>query len=141
MPRTVKFSSSSLKIMLNKFKKVYVKATLSGQGRHVFEVTKNTTSKYVCKYFKQKKTTYKTKNFRALLKKLKQLLNGRKAIVQQAIYLPNKKIDLRVETQRNKHNNIEVVGTGVRVGDKSTPILNTRSKPKFYDIDYFFTKT
>lgn len=140
LPDTVSFSKKNLRKMLNRYKEVYVKGTISGQGRHVIQVIQTLDNKFQCKYYKSELKTYSTDSLIKVIKRLKKILNGKEAIIQQKIESPNKKVDLRLEVQRNKHNNIEIVGAAVRVGDKKVPILNTRSQPTIYNLESFFSE-
>lgn len=137
IPHTVYFSEQRLETMLIVYQKVYVKGTLSGQGKQVIQVVKTSNNEYICRYYKNGLIEFKTESFKQLILKLEELLSLQKAVIQQMIDSKDKKIDLRVEAQRNKFNEIEIVGRIIRVGDKEAPILNTRSKPDFYDLDDF----
>jgi hypothetical protein len=140
LPDTVIFSEENLRTMLNKYNEVYVKGTRSGQGRQVIQVIQTPNSKFQCRYFKSELITYNTDSMDEVLERLERILNGEEAIIQKKIESLNQKVDLRIEIQRNKHNNIEIVGTAVRVGDKKVPILNTRSQPMIYNLDTFFSE-
>ena len=141
LPDTVSFSNKNLRTMLNRYKEVYVKGTISGQGRHVIQVIQTLDNKFQCRYYKSKLITYSTDSLIEVIERLKKILNGKEAIIQEKIESPNRKVDLRLEVQRNKHNNIEIVGAAVRVGDKKVPILNTRSQPTIYNLESFFFRT
>lgn len=140
LPDTVSFSKENLRTMLNRYKEVYVKGTRSGQGKHVIQVIQTLDNKFQCRYYKSELITYTTDSLVEVIKRLKKILNGKEAIIQKKIESLNRKVDLRVETQRNKHNNIEIVGAAVRVGDKKIPILNTRSQPTIYNLENFFSE-
>ncbi|MGG0186605.1 YheC/YheD family protein [Bacillus rhizoplanae] len=140
LPDTVSFSKENLRTMLNRYKEVYVKGTRSGQGKHVIQVIQTLDNKFQCRYYKSELITYTTDSLVKVIERLKKILNGKEAIIQKKIESLNRKVDLRVETQRNKHNNIEIVGAAVRVGDKKIPILNTRSQPTIYNLENFFSE-
>ncbi|MCP1123876.1 hypothetical protein CN326_17540 [Bacillus sp. AFS018417] len=140
LPDTVSFSEENLRTMLNRYKEVYVKGTVSGQGRHVIQVIQTLDNKFQCRYYESELITYTTDSLVKVIKRLKKRLNGKEAIIQKKIESLNRKIDLRIEIQRNKHNNIEIVGAAVRVGDKKVPILNTRSQPTIYNLEEFFSE-
>lgn len=139
LPHTVIFSKENLRLMIDKYKKVYVKANSSGQGKHVVQVVKTPANEYQLRYFRKKLTTYKTYSLKKVRKKLNRLLDGKKAIIQEMIESSDPALAMRVDVQRNRQQEIEILGTSIHVLNSKSPISNTKSKPTFYILDDYFT--
>ncbi|QOR65063.1 YheC/YheD family protein [Cytobacillus suaedae] len=139
LPHTVKFSKKNLTTMINKYEKVYVKGNVSGLGKHVIQIVKTPTREYQLQYFRKKLTTYTTSSFKEVIKKLKELLNGKKAIIQEMIESSDPALNMRVDAQRNKHKKVEIIGLSIRVSTRKSPISNTKTKPLFYVLDDYFS--
>ncbi|SCY57788.1 YheC/YheD family endospore coat-associated protein [Alkaliphilus peptidifermentans] len=128
----------SLKDMLNRFNKVYLKSCFSGGGRGVICVEKMLDAGFRISHFKNQLYINKANDFDSLIDILLTFYKGKKFIIQEAIdllSLNQKVIDIRSELQRNGDGTIIIAGMAVRVSNNNTPITTHASS---YGFESFF---
>ncbi|ADU31025.1 YheC/YheD family protein [Evansella cellulosilytica] len=132
-------SEKTLKRMFKKTKTVYVKATRSGQGKHVIRVTKLRNGLFEYSYFYRQMYTNKVRGLTHLYKVLKEFFAKKIVIVQEAIPLykiGQSIIDLRVEVQRSYTGKIELIAIPVRKSLIHSPIT---THAESYPFEQFMT--
>ncbi|KIL35641.1 hypothetical protein SD71_12120 [Cohnella kolymensis] len=132
-------NSSEIKNTIFKYGKVYVKAHRGRKGLQVMRVEKlPNNSGYQYSYsIIGRLVRGKASNTEQLLKKITTFFGDKKVIVQRAIDLvkigDNRLVDFRAEVQRNRNNEIDIVGINVRVGRSNAPITTHSSAYRYED--------
>lgn len=129
-------SMSDIRKMIREERTVYVKARRGRKGTKVMRI-KKLRKGYLYSYSILGDLVRKRVKDRAALRKvINSFFGSRPLIVQQAIDLvrvsDNRICDFRAELQRNKHDEIDIVGVCIRVGREYSPIT-THSSAYRYD--------
>lgn len=140
LPPTVNVEKwSDMESSLLKFRHAYVKAHRGRKGLQVMRVERlpNDTGYLYSYSIIGKLVRGKAINMESLLKTIRAFFGDKKVIVQRAIDLVkiknNRLVDFRAEVQRNKQNDIDIVGICARVGRPNSPIT-THSSAYRYDV-------
>lgn len=140
MTRTVK-KPDTVKMMLQRYKAVYLKSHVGRKGENVLRVEVLPGGGYQYSYFRNEQLTSKTAaDFQALQIALNHFFKGRKFLIQQGIQLMSIKsrlVDLRAEVQRNGNGSLDILGISVRHGRPGSPITTHGDA---YRFDDFFVK-
>lgn len=118
-------SSRELKLMLNKYRQVYLKAHFGSRGKRLLQVTQLSTNRFECRSFDEHSIIKKIRGFDQLMKKVKGSFGNQPFIIQEGIDLithDQRITDVRAQVQRNGQGNIEIVGLAVREGANESPI-------------------
>lgn len=142
LPLTIRYRQfSDLKRFLDKYNKVYLKASISSQGKKIIRVRKIPNVGYEYSYFKRRVVIRKAKTLDRVIREIKPLFDKRRIIMQPAINLIQNGtniVDMRATVQRNGEGVLEIVSIKVRVGNNNSPVTSTRAKSSVYIFEDFF---
>ncbi|TJY42589.1 hypothetical protein E5161_06970 [Cohnella pontilimi] len=143
LPQTIPVKTmSDVRSTVLKLRKVYVKAVRGRKGLQVMRVdTLPSKSGYLYSYsIIDKLVRRKTHSMDGLLRAVRSFFGDRTLIVQKAIELVrvnnSRLVDFRAEVQRDKNNEIDIVGVCARVGKKYSPITTHSTAYRYEDYLY-----
>ncbi|OEF98904.1 hypothetical protein BHF71_02970 [Vulcanibacillus modesticaldus] len=126
--------------MLQRYRKVYLKARISSQGKKVVKIEQLKKKIFRYSYFDKKLFSHETDSLEYLINDLQTLFKKNPLIIQRAINLikvRDKISDLRATVQRNGKGELEIVSIAFRLSDKYSPITSTRAKSTVYSFNDF----
>lgn len=136
IPRTVSFSLSHLKSMIDKYGKVYVKPDNGSQGIGVFKLTRSDNGLKLRAIEKRKQHEYQFRTARDAYRHMKAESSG-KLIIQKAIKLDKvngRSYDIRAMVQRKPGGEWMFNGFLVKVGAKGKIVTNYYQGGKIYTL-------
>jgi hypothetical protein len=144
LPETIPYKNSNdLITMFDKSPILYIKDRIGNRGLGVTRVRKYPNGNFELSYFKKEFYKYGFDSFDQLVKKLNELYENKKAIIQCSIdvfTINNGNVDMRATVQRDGNGTLGITACPVRIGCPGVPITSTRSGSSVLRFEDFFRK-
>ncbi|GAA4708616.1 YheC/YheD family protein [Brevibacillus fulvus] len=128
LPETRLYSQRNLRMMLDKYRRVYVKPANGTGGRGILRIDRQgAVFRMLGRDQQRHKVSGSKRNSAALAKWLDNWVKRDKYVIQQGLFLeliPKRAIDLRLLIQKDRQGAWSVTGCGIRVGTSNSATSN-----------------